>query len=236
MTTTKKYKELQKEAYMANKKLHSTGLVKFSFGNVSVADRSLGVMAIKPSGVAYTELKESDMVVVDFDGKIIRGTLRPSSDTPTHLVILKNFLHANSVVHAHSPMATAFAQAGFPLKCLGTTHADYFAGDVPVTRRLTDEEIRSMYERNTGHVILEAFRSKDPEVIPAILVQSHGPFAWGKNWMAAIENAEALEFCAHIACSAITISPKASRISKTLHQKHFLRKHGPDAYYGQIKH
>jgi len=218
---------------LANKKLHSTGLVKFSFGNVSVVDRSLQAMAIKPSGVAYTELNESDIVVVDFNGKIIRGSLRPSSDTPTHLAILKHFMHANSVVHTHSPIATAFAQAGVALKCLGTTHADYFAGDVPVTRRLSDKEIKSSYERNTGQVILETFNSKDSSTIPAVLVRSHGPFTWGADWGAAIENAEALEYCAHIALQAFRINQKTLKISKTLHKKHYSRKHGPHSYYGQ---
>jgi L-ribulose-5-phosphate 4-epimerase len=227
------YKKLQREAYLANKKLYSTGLVKFSFGNVSVVDRSLQVMAIKPSGVAYTELNESDIVVVDFNGKIMRGSLRPSSDTPTHLAILKHFLHANSVVHTHSPIATAFAQAGVPLKCLGTTHADYFAGEVPVTRRLSDKEIKSTYERNTGKVILETFNSKNSMTIPAVLVHSHGPFTWGADWGAAIENAEALEYCAHIALQAFRINPKTLKISKTLQKKHYSRKHGPHSYYGQ---
>jgi L-ribulose-5-phosphate 4-epimerase len=227
------YKKLQREAYLANKKLYSTGLVKFSFGNVSVVDRSLQVMAIKPSGVSYTELNEYDIVVVDFNGKIIRGSLRPSSDTPTHLAILKQFLEANSVVHTHSPIATAFAQAGVPLKCLGTTHADYFAGEVPVTRRLSDKEIKSTYERNTGKVILETFNSKDSTTIPAVLVHSHGPFTWGEDWGAAIENAEALEYCAHIALQALRINPKTLKISKTLHKKHYSRKHGPHSYYGQ---
>jgi L-ribulose-5-phosphate 4-epimerase len=233
MNMTRRYKRLQREAYLANKKLHSTGLVKFSFGNVSVVDRSLQVMAIKPSGVAYTELNESDIVVVDFNGKIIRGSLRPSSDTPTHLAILKHFLHASSVVHTHSPIATAFAQAGVALKCLGTTHADYFAGDVPVTRRLSDKEIKSGYEKNTGRVILETFNSKDSKAIPAVLVHSHGPFTWGADWWAALENAEALEFCASIAMLAMRINPKAPRISKILHDKHHSRKHGPHSYYGQ---
>jgi L-ribulose-5-phosphate 4-epimerase len=231
---TRGYKKLQREAYLANKKLHSTGLVKFSFGNVSVVDRSLQVMAIKPSGVAYTELNESDIVVVDFNEKIIRGSLRPSSDTPTHLAILKHFLHASSVVHTHSPIATAFAQAGVALKCLGTTHADYFEGDVPVTRRLSDKEIKSSYEKNTGRVILETFNSKDSKAIPAVLVHSHGPFTWGANWSAAIENAQALEYCAHIALQALKINPKTLKISKTLHNKHFSRKHGPHSYYGQM--
>jgi L-ribulose-5-phosphate 4-epimerase len=232
---TQKYQKIQKEAYLANKALYATGLVKFSFGNVSVTDRALGLMAIKPSGVAYAALKPSDMVVVDFDGKIVRGSLRPSSDTPTHLVLLKNLLHVNSVVHTHSPMATAFAQAGTPLKCLGTTHADYFAGDVPVTRKLADKEIKSMYEHNTGNVILEAFRSKDPAAIPAVLVQSHGPFTWGADWKQAIENAEALELCAGMAFLSMSISPGVCRIPKSLNEKHHRRKHGPDAYYGQIK-
>jgi L-ribulose-5-phosphate 4-epimerase len=227
------YKKIQREAYLANKKLFSTGLVKFSFGNVSVVDRSLQVMAIKPSGVAYNKLNESDIVVVDFNGKIIRGSLRPSSDTPTHLAILKQFLEANSVVHTHSPNATAFAQAGVALQCLGTTHADYFAGDVPVTRRLSDKEIKSTYERNTGKVILETFNSKDSMTIPAVLVHSHGPFTWGADWGAAIENAEALEYCAHIAIQAFKINPKTLKISKTLHKKHYSRKHGPHSYYGQ---
>ncbi|CAM8655863.1 AraD Ribulose-5-phosphate 4-epimerase and related epimerases and aldolases [Candidatus Methylacidiphilaceae bacterium] len=234
MKMTQRYKNLQREAYLANKKLHLTGLVKFSFGNVSVVDRSRQVMAIKPSGVAYTELKESDIVVVDFNGKVISGTLRPSSDTLTHLAILKSFLHANSVVHTHSPMATAFAQAGVALKCLGTTHADYFAGDVPVTRRLSDKEIKSSYERNTGQVILETFNSKDSKATPAVLVHSHGPFTWGADWGAAIENAEALEYCAHIALLALKINPKTLKISETLHNKHFSRKHGLHSYYGQI--
>ena len=161
------------------------------------------------------------------------GTLRPSSDAPTHLAILKNFLHANSVVHTHSPMATAFAQAGVVLKCLGTTHADYFAGDVPVTRKLSNKETKLAYEKNTGQVILEAFKSKDSKAIPAVLVHSHGPFTWGGDWEAAVENAEALEYCAHIAIEAMKINPKTLKICKNLHNKHYRRKHGPQSYYGQ---
>ena len=230
---TANYKSIQEEAWTANGDLHASGLVPLTFGNVSVANRESGIFSIKPSGVAYQKLKPSDMVVLDFEGRILAGSMRPSSDTPTHLTILKHFLHANSVVHTHSPIATAFAQAGVALKCLGTTHADYFAGDVPVTRRLSDKEIKSNYERNTGRVILETFNSKDSNAIPAVLVHSHGPFTWGANWRAAIENAQALEYCAHIALQALKINPKTLKISKTLHNKHYSRKHGPHSYYGQ---
>ena len=233
MSAIKGHQDLQYEAFLANKALNATGLIKFSFGNASVADRSSERIAVKPSGVSYDKLTPADMVVLDFEGNIVGGALRPSTDTPTHLLILRHFANANSVIHTHSPMATAFAQAGVPLKCFGTTHADYFSSDIPVTRALSATEIESAYEHNTGIAIIEAFESVDAFSTPAVLVKSHGPFTWGENWRKAIENAEALEFCAGIAISTLSLDPGLSRIPLILHQKHHMRKNGPNAYYGQ---
>ena len=228
-----RYQSLQEEAFAANRALFQSGLVALTFGNVSVADRSSGVFAIKPSGVGYDKLKPGDMVVLDFEGNLVEGTLRPSSDTPTHRLLLRHFEAAASVVHTHSPKAVAFAQAGKPLECLGTTHADYFRGAVPVTRALTPPEIETDYERHTGSVILEAFEATDPAATPAVLVRGHGPFTWGSSWQKGIEHAVALELCAAMALDAFLLNPDISTLCPHLQSKHHSRKHGPTAYYGQ---
>ena len=230
---SQKLSNLQREAFLANKALFASGLVNFSFGNASVVDRSQGVFAIKPSGVSYKKLKPSDIVVLDMDGKVVRGSGRPSSDTPTHRLLLKNLGFTGCVMHTHSPMATAFAQAGVPLPCLGTTHADYFAGSVPVTRKLREREVRSDYEHHTGVAILDAFKSRDVAATPAVLVRSHGPFVWGEDWSRALHTALALEFCADLAIATMVIQPRSGPIPAFLHKKHYSRKHGPNAYYGQ---
>jgi L-ribulose-5-phosphate 4-epimerase len=228
-----KYESLQEEAWAANRALHASGLVALTFGNVSVADRESGIFSIKPSGVSYEKLKPSDMVVLDFEGAIVAGTMRPSSDTPTHRALLNNFSDSNSIVHTHSPKAVAFAQAGKSLDCLGTTHADYFHGPVPITRALSSQEIGTDYEMNTGKVILEAFENREPLSTPAVLVGGHGPFTWGESWEKAIENAIALELCASMAIDALLLNPQASPLCAHLQSKHHSRKHGPTAYYGQ---
>lgn len=229
------YQHLREECWEANHALPKTGLVDLTFGNVSVADRDKGVFAIKPSGVAYDGLIPSDMVVIDFDGKIVEGHLRPSSDEPTHRCLLRAFPGVNAVVHTHSRHAVAFAQAGRDIPCFGTTHADYFYGAVPVTRSMTPEEIQGDYEWATGEVILETFADRDPLTIPAVLVRHHGPFAWGISGAKAVECAQALEIVAHLATQTLALNPKAQSIPAALHDKHFLRKHGPGAYYGQPK-
>lgn len=230
---TSKYKLLREEAWSANRALHAQGLASLTFGNVSVADRRASVFSIKPSGIGYEQLTPDDMVVVDFDGAVVAGDLRPSSDTPTHRLLLNQFEKMNSVVHTHSPKAVAFAQAGRPLECLGTTHADYFHGSVPVTRALTPPEIESDYEANTGRVILETFAGQNPQDLPAVLVRGHGPFVWGPSWVKAIENAAALELCAAVALDVLLLNSQTSPLCVHLRSKHHSRKHGPTAYYGQ---
>jgi len=228
------YHDIQEECYEANLLLPKTGLVDLTFGNVSVLDRARGVFAIKPSGVDYGKLKPQDMTLIDLEGHPI-GTsrLRPSSDTPTHRRLFLAFPTIGAVVHTHSRHAVAFAQAGRPIPCLGTTHADYFYGDVPVTRPLTPEEIEGAYEWETGNVIAECFQNLNPEEISAVLVCSHGPFAWGLTALKAVENAQALEIVAQLAFEALLINPAVAAIQRPLLDKHFLRKHGTGAYYGQ---
>ena len=208
-------------------------MIDLTFGNVSVADPARGVFAIKPSGVDYSVLQSNDMVVVDFEGRIVEGSLRPSADTPTHRRLFQAFQGIRAVVHTHSRNAVAFAQAGREIPCLGTTHADYFYGSVPVTRMMTASEIESAYEWETGNVIVERFRDLDPTQICAVLVQSHGPFAWGPSGKKAVENALALEVIAEMALKALQLNPHAPPIPQALLDKHFLRKHGAAAYYGQ---
>jgi L-ribulose-5-phosphate 4-epimerase len=208
-------------------------LIDLTFGNVSVADREQGVFAIKPSGVDYTQLSETDIVVVDMEGRAVEGTLRPSSDTPTHRRLFQAFPGIRAVVHSHSRNAVAFAQAGRGIPCLGTTHADYFYGEVPVTRPMTPEEVRSAYEWETGNVIVERFRGIDPAEVSAVLVHGHGPFVWGPSGKKAVENALALEIVAEMALKTLQLDPDALSIEKHLLNKHYLRKHGADAYYGQ---
>jgi L-ribulose-5-phosphate 4-epimerase len=227
------YRDIQEECCEANIALPRLGLVDLTFGNVSVADPDSGVFAIKPSGVGYEGITAEQMVVVDYEGNVVEGALRPSSDTPTHRRLFVAFPHIRSVVHTHSREAVAFAQAGRGIPCLGTTHADYFYGEVPVTRPLTPEEIASAYEWETGNVIVERFREIDPMQVSAVLVHSHGPFAWGSSGPKAVENALALEIVATMARHTLQLSPGMPPIPSHLLDKHFFRKHGATAYYGQ---
>ncbi len=228
-------KELKREAYEANRALPRHGLVHLNFGNASAIDRARGVVAIKPSGVDYDRLKPSDMVLVDLGGARVEGSLRPSSDTPTHLEIFRSFAHVGGVVHTHSAHATAFAQARRPVPVLGTTHADFFSGPVPVTRQLTRRETGSGYEAETGRVIVETFLGTDPDLCPAVLVARHGPFAWGATAAKAVEHAVALEFCAQLAFLSLALRPSPGTFPAALLDRHFSRKHGPGAYYGQAQ-
>ena len=221
----------------ANLELAASGLVFGTFGNLSMVDRQAGVFAIKPSGVPYPELTPSHIVTVSLEtGQVVDGTLRPSYDTPTHLELYRAF-SCGAIVHTHSEFATMFAQANLPIRCMGTTHADYFRGDVPVTRPLTQPEVERDYERNTGLVIIETFRSRgvSPEEIPAVLVVNHAPFAWGADCAQAIEHAQVLELVARMEWRARVMAPDTpgSRPDPFLVDKHFLRKHGPGATYGQ---
>ncbi len=227
--------ELKREAYEANIALPKHGLINLTFGNASAIDRSKGIFAIKPSGVDYVSLKPDDMVLVDLDGKQVEGKLRPSSDTPTHRRLFLAFESIGGVVHTHSSHATAFAQAGRSIPIFGTTHADYFFGDIPVTRKMTPQEIATAYEWETGNVIVERFTSAklDPLDFPAVLVNRHAPFTWGHNVAKAVEVSIAVECIAHMALMSLQLEPKLPAIEAELLNKHFKRKHGPGAYYGQ---
>ena len=228
------YKELKEECYEVNILLPHHRLIDLTFGNVSVSDPARGVFAIKPSGVDYKRLKAKEMVVLDFEGHTVEGNLRPSSDTPTHRRLFRAFTHGvRAVVHTHSRNAVSFAQAGRSIPCLGTTHADFFHGEVPITRPMTAEEIQSAYEWETGNVIVERFRDLDPAKVCAVLVYSHGPFVWGPSGHKAVENACALEIIAETTMKALQLSPNIGPVAPALLDKHFLRKHGADAYYGQ---
>lgn len=229
------FQDIREECCEANLRLPATGLVDLTFGNVSVADLKRRVFAIKPSGVAYGALTPEQMVIVDFDGAVVEGDLRPSSDTPTHRCLLLHFNGIRSVVHTHSRKAVAFAQAGRDLPCLGTTHADHFHGLVPVTRELSLKEVEGDYEQATGEVIAETFKMRgiDPLAVPAALVRNHGPFTWGTSASHAVENALALEICADMALATLQLEPSAPAIPRDLLDKHYLRKHGKNAYYGQ---
>lgn len=224
---------LREEVLEANLELVRRGLVLYTFGNASGISREAGLVVIKPSGVPYDRLKASDLVITDLDGKIVDGSLRPSSDLPTHLGIYRAFPSAGGVVHTHSTYATAWAQARKPIPCLGTTHADYFRGPVPVTDELTAEEIRSDYEWNTGQAIVRRFRQLDPAEMPAVLVAGHGPFTWGRSASEAAHNSVILEELARMAAITLGVNPAAPELSAVLRDKHFLRKHGPNATYGQ---
>lgn len=225
---------LREEVFESNRELVRQNLVVFTFGNASGFDRASGLVVIKPSGVPYEEMSAADLVITDLDGKIVEGTLRPSSDLPTHRALYRAFEGVGGVVHTHSRYATAWAQAETPIPCLGTTHADYFPGAVPVTERLLPNEIDSDYEWNTGQVIIRRFKQLDPIETPAVLVAGHAPFCWGATPMAAAHTAAVLEEIAHMAYLTMQIREDASAIPEALKNKHFYRKHGPAAYYGQV--
>jgi L-ribulose-5-phosphate 4-epimerase len=224
---------LREQVLEANLELVRRGLVLYTFGNASGIDREQGLVVIKPSGVDYDKMKPADLVVTDLAGKTVEGTLRPSSDLPTHLVLYKAFSQIGGVAHTHSEYATSWAQACTPIPCYGTTHADSFYGSVPVTAALSNQDIDSAYEENTGHAIVKAFAESDPASIPAVLVANHGPFAWGPTAAAAAHNAVILESVARMALFTQGINSSAKPIARALHDKHFLRKHGKNAYYGQ---
>lgn len=237
--------ELKKKVCQANLDLVKHGLVLFTWGNVSAIDRESGLVVIKPSGVSYDHMKPEDMVVVDLDGKVVEGELNPSSDTPTHVVLYKAFPHIGGVVHTHSTYATAWAQAGENIPNIGTTHADYFHEDIPCTRNMKKAEVFGEYEKETGNVIVETFKEINPDDTPAVLVKNHGPFAWGKDADNAVHNAVVLEEVAKmafIACSVhmsfnvnMGLMSNKPSMNKHLIEKHYSRKHGPNAYYGQKK-
>lgn len=224
---------LKEQVLEANLELPKRGLVTYTWGNVSAIDREKGLIVIKPSGVSYEAMCAKDMVVIDLNGNKVEGDLNPSSDTPTHLVLYKNFKDIGGIVHTHSSWATSWAQAGRKIPCFGTTHADYFYGTIPCTRKMTKEEIESQYELETGNVIVETFKDKNPSYIPGVLVHSHGPFAWGKDAGEAVYNAVVMEEVAKIAYRSVHLNDNISEVDKALLDKHFLRKHGANAYYGQ---
>ena len=226
---------LRKYVLEANLELVRRGLVLYTFGNASGIARAEGLVAIKPSGVPYEKLRPEDMVVTDLEGNVVEGGLRPSSDLDTHLELYKAFPRIGGVLHTHSEFATSWAQARKPVPCFGTTHADYFHGAVPVTKPMEAEDIAGDYEKNTGAAILKLFRELDYERIPAVLVANHGPFTWGVGAAAAAHNAVILEQIARVAYRTLTINSEATEIGSDLHDKHFLRKHGAKAYYGQEK-
>ncbi len=228
-------KELKKAVCKANLALPKHGLVTFTWGNVSGIDREKGLVVIKPSGVEYDEMEPEDMVVVDLDGNRVEGRYKPSSDTPTHLAFYKAWPNVGGVVHTHSRWATSFAQAGRGIPAYGTTQGDYFYGEIPCTRLMTPDEIGGEYELETGNVVLETFRDRniDPDQVPAVLVHSHGPFAWGTDPMNAVHNAVVLEEVAFMAFHALALTPDLPPMQQELLDKHYLRKHGPGAYYGQ---
>lgn len=225
--------ELKQKVYEANMELPKRNLVTYTWGNVSEIDREKGVFVIKPSGVNYEDLKPEDMVVIDLDGNRVEGRYNPSTDTATHLVLYKAFPEIGGVVHTHSSWATVWAQAGRSIPSYGTTHADYFYGEIPCARSLTPEEIEEAYEKNTGKVIIEAFVDKNPMYVPGVLCTNHGPFTWGKDAAGAVYNAVVLEEVAKMAHYTEMIRPDVTPIPKPLMEKHFLRKHGANAYYGQ---
>lgn len=225
--------QLKKEVYEANMLLPRYNLVTFTWGNVSGIDSESGLFVIKPSGVDYDRLRPEDMVVVDLDGNRVEGEMNPSSDTATHVELYKAFPNIGGIVHTHSPWATSWAQAGRGIPCYGTTHADYMYGEIPCVRNLTKEEIEEAYEKNTGVLIAEYFKDKDYEAMPAVLCKNHGPFTWGKDAHEAVHNAVVLENVAMMACRCEMVNPQVQPAPQELQDKHYLRKHGPNAYYGQ---
>lgn len=226
---------LKQQVYEANMELPRRGLITYTWGNVSGIDRESGYFVIKPSGVDYDKLRPEDMVVMDLEGNQIEGDYRPSSDTPTHIELYKAFPEIGGVVHTHSPWATSWAQAGRSIPCYGTTHADYFYGTIPCARSLTPEEIEGAYEKNTGLVIVETFENLNPTYVPGVLCVNHGPFTWGKDAMEAVHNAVVLEEVAKMAYQTESINPNAEAAPDCIKEKHFMRKHGANAYYGQEK-
>ena len=227
-------KKLKEQVFQANLLLPKHGLVTFTWGNVSGIDREKGLVVIKPSGVAYETMKAKDMVVVELEtGKVVDGELKPSSDTPTHLELYKAVPNIGGIVHTHSRWATSFAQAGHGIAALGTTHADYFYGEIPCTRKISLEEIQAEYEKETGTVIIATFKDKNPDAIPGVVVYSHGPFAWGKDAMDAVHNAVVMEEVAFMNIQTMLLNPNIQPMQQELLDKHYLRKHGANAYYGQ---
>jgi len=228
--------QLKEQVFQANLLLPKHGLITFTWGNVSGIDTEQGMVVIKPSGVSYDVMKADDMVVVELEtGKIVEGSLKPSSDTPTHLELYKAFPNIGGIVHTHSRWATTFAQAGRGIAALGTTQGDYFYGEIPCTRRMIVEEIQAEYEKETGLVIIETFQEKDADAIPAVLVHSHGPFTWGADAMDAVHNAVVLEEVAFMNFHTMMLEPNIPPMQQELLDKHYLRKHGANAYYGQTK-
>lgn len=225
--------ELKERVFRCNLDLVRHGLVVLTWGNVSGINREKGLVVIKPSGVSYETMKASDMVVVDMEGNVVEGDLRPSSDTPTHIELYKAFPNVGGIVHTHSINATSFAQSGRGITAYGTTHADCFYGDIPCARALAQDEIENDYEKNTGKVIIETFENRDPDAVPAVLVKNHGPFAWGKSPEKAVEAAVTLEAVAEMAIKTMEINRDAERVADFLLDKHYMRKHGKNAYYGQ---
>jgi L-ribulose-5-phosphate 4-epimerase len=226
-------KKLKEKVCQANVKLYESGIVIYTFGNVSEIDRESGLVVIKPSGINYKIMKPEDMVIVDLKGNIIEGYLNPSVDTETHLVLYRTYEQIKSIAHTHSINATAFAQAGLPIPPLGTTHADYFCGEIPITRELTEQEVNQQYELNTGNVIVETIGNTDPNIIPGILVKNHGPFIWGKDAKNAVHNAVVLEQIAEMAYKTVFLNPNVKAIHDYFLAKHYNRKHGKNSYYGQ---
>ena len=226
--------QLKEQVFQANLLLPKHGLITFTWGNVSGINRKKGLVVIKPSGVSYDVMKADDMVVVELGtGKVVEGTLKPSSDTPTHLELYKAFPNIGGIVHTHSRWATSFAQAGRGIAALGTTQGDYFYGEIPCTRKMTKAEIEGEYEKETGTVIIETFKDKDPDAIPAVLVHSHGPFTWGTDAMDAVHNAVVLDEVAFMNFHTLMLEPNIKPMQQELLDKHYLRKHGANAYYGQ---
>ncbi len=224
--------QLKENVYKANLLLPKYNLVTFTWGNVSAIDREQNLIAIKPSGIEYDELKTDDIVILDFDCNVVEGRYKPSSDTKTHIELYKSFPNIGGVVHTHSAWATSFAQAAMPIPCYGTTHADYMYGEIPCVRNLSKEEIESDYEKNTGLLIVEHFADKDYEAMPAVLCKNHGPFTWGKDAYDAVHNAIVLEEVAKMAARAKMINPNIEPAPQELQDKHYFRKHGSNAYYG----
>jgi L-ribulose-5-phosphate 4-epimerase len=224
--------KLKEQVYQANLDLVKHNLVVFTWGNVSGIDRASGMVVIKPSGVSYSKMKPIDMVVMNLYGKVVEGNLKPSSDAPTHLILYRQFLNIGGVVHTHSGWATSWAQAGKSIPAIGTTHADYFYGEIPCTRKMTKKEIQGDYELETGKVIIETFKDKNPDQIPGVLVNNHGPFAWGTDANDAVHNAVVMEEVAKMTFRSLQLNPLTT-MDQELLDKHFLRKHGKSAYYGQ---